>query len=195
MPRRRAGGPWWTAVRDWAGTPLPAAVQARVARAEQRLAVIAEQIGAVEAQEAAAIATAAPESAGPRLVQLKALGTTTASVLLAEGLVWRAFQNRRQLGGILGFAPSHYASGEQSRDQGISRAGNDRLQSVMVQLAWRWVKWQPGSALTQWYQARFGQGARARKVGIVALARKLLIALWRWATQGLLPTGAILKAA
>ena len=88
----------------------------------------------------------------------KGVATTSASVLLDEGLVWRAFQNRRQLGGLLGFAPAKYESGESSHDQGISRAGNTRLQSVMVQLAWSWVHWQPQSALTRWYRARFGTG-------------------------------------
>ena len=120
---------------------------------------------------------------------------TSASVLLDEGVVWRAFQNRRQIGGLLGFAPAKYDSGESERDQGISRAGNKRLQSVMVQLAWGWVHWQRQSALTQWYQERFGRGKRARRVGIVALARKLLIALWRYATAGILPAGAVLKRA
>jgi transposase len=95
----------------------------------------------------------------------------------------------------LGFAPLKYESGETSRDHGISRAGNDRLQATMVQIAWGWVQWQPQSALPRWYLARFGTGTRARKVGIVALARKLLIALWRWATAGVLPAGAILKGA
>jgi transposase len=186
---------WWVDVRDWAGTALPAAVQARLARAQARLAVLAEQLAALDAEQAAAVQAAAPESALAQLVRLKGVATVGASVLVDEGLVWRTFTNRRQLGGLLGFAPMRYDSGEQSRDQGISRAGNDRLQSVMVQLGWSWVKWQPSSALTQWYLTRFGQGKRARKVGIVALARKLFIALWRWATQGVLPTGAVLKTA
>jgi transposase len=95
--------------------------------------------------------------------------------------------------GLLGFAPVKYESGEISRDQGISRAGNDRLQSTMVQLAWGWVQWQPQSALSRWYVARFGIGKRNRKVGIVALARKLFIALWRYATAGIMPTGAVLR--
>lgn len=193
--RTRQRAAWWTTVRDWANAPLPAAVQARIARATARLALVAEQVAAIEATQAATTAAAAPTSAHGRLVQLKGIATTSASVLLDEGLVWRAFRNRRQLGGLLGFAPIKYESGEASRDQGISRAGNDRLQSTMVQLAWGWVQWQPQSALTQWYRARFGQGKRARKVGIVALARKLFIALWRWATAGVLPTGAILRRA
>lgn len=193
--RRRQAQAWWTTVRDWANEPLPAAVQARIARAELRLALVVEQIAALDAAQAETTAAAAPTSPHGRLVQLKGIGTTSACVLIDEGLVWRAFQNRRQLGGLLGFAPVKYESGEASRDQGISRAGNDRLQSTMVQLAWSWVHWQPASALTQWYHARFGQGKRTRKVGIVALARKLFIALWRWATAGVLPTGATLRRA
>ena len=166
-----------------------------MARAQARLQLVGEQIAALEAQQAAGMAAARPDSAARQLLQVKGIGVTSVSVLLDEGLVWRGFQNRRQIGGLLGFAPTHYESGDRSRDHGISRAGNDRLQSVMVQLAWSWVKWQPTSALTQWYRARFGEGKRARKVGIVALARKLMIALWRYVTHGILPTGVILKAA
>jgi transposase len=186
---------WWTRARDWANEPLAATVQARIARAEARLALVAEQIAAIETAQAETTAAAAPESPHGRLVRLKGIATTSASVLIDEGLVWRAFHNRRQLGGLLGFAPVKSESGEVSHDQGISRAGNDRLQSTMVQLAWGWVQWQPASALTLWYRARFGKGKRTRKVGIVALARKLFIALWRWATAGVLPTGAILRRA
>ena len=85
--------------------------------------------------------------------------------------------------------------GASEREQGISRAGNARLQSISIQLAWNWVRWQPQSALTQWYQARCGTGKRARRIGIVAVARKLVIALWRYVTTGVVPAGAILKAA
>jgi transposase len=194
LPRQRADG-WWMTVRDWSGAVLPAEVQARLARAHARLGLVADQIAALATHQQDTLRTAAPTSALPQLVRLKGIATTGASVLLDEGLVWRAFQNRRQLGGLLGFAPTKYESGESSRDRGISRAGNNRLQSVMVQLGWSWVHWQPLSALTQWYQARFGRGRRTRKIGIVALARKLLIALWRWVTAGVLPAGAVLKRA
>jgi len=194
LPRRRIEA-WWMTVRDWSGALLPAAVQARLARAQARMALLADQITALTAQQQQAVTAAAPASALQRLVQLKGIATTSASVRLDEGLVWREFQNRRQLGGLLGFAPVKYESGESTRDQGISRAGNTRLQSMMVQLAWSWVHWQPHSALTRWYHARFGQGKRTRKIGIVALARKLLIALWRWATGGIMPTGAVLNRA
>jgi transposase len=193
--RMRQQPAWWTRVREWAGAPLPPPVQARIARAEARLAIVADQLATIDASQRATVREAEPQSAHACLVRLKGVATTSASVLVDEGLVWRAFQNRRQLGGLLGFAPAKYDSGESERDQGISRAGNKRLQSVMVQLAWGWVRWQPQSALTRWYQERFGRGKRARRVGIVALARKLVIALWRYATAGVLPAGAVLKGA
>lgn len=195
LPTRR-GGPWWTAIRDWAGAPLPGEVQARLARADARWAVLAAQVAELEIQQRAATAAAAPESARGRLVQLKGVATIGASVLLDEGLMWREFRNRRQLGGILGFSPTPYASGQSQHEQGISRAGNPRLQAVSIQLAWSWVRWQPLSALTRWFQQRFaGGGKRARRIGIVAVARKLVIALWRYATTGVVPAGAILKVA
>jgi len=194
LPSRRRGG-WWTTVRDWAGAVLPVEVQARLARAETRLEVLEQQIAELDGQQQAAVTTAAPASALRQLVQLKGVATTGASVLLDEGLVWRAFRNRREIGGLLGFAPTPYNSGESTREQGISRAGNTRLQTISIQLAWNWVRWQPQSALTQWYQANFGKGKRARRIGIVAVARKLVIALWRYVTTGVIPAGAILKVA
>ena len=194
LPRRRPRA-WWTTVRDWAGAALPREVQGRLERAEARLAVIEGQIAELEAQQQAALRIAAPASALRQLVRLKGVATTSASVLLDEGLVWRAFRNRRQIGGLLGFAPTPYDSGESQREQGISRAGNHRLQSLSIQLAWNWVRWQPLSALTQWYRERFGLGKRARRIGIVAVARKLVIALWRYVTTGVVPAGAILKVA
>jgi transposase len=193
LPRRRPSG-WWTTVRDWAGAPLPIEVQARLARAEARRAVLEGQIAELTGHQRAAVTAAAPASALRQLVQLKGIATTGASVLLDEGLVWRAFRNRREIGGFLGFAPTPYDSGESAREQGISRAGNNRLQAISIELAWNWVRWQPASALTRWYQARFGTGKRARRIGIVAVARKLVIALWRYVTTGVVPAGAILKA-
>jgi transposase len=194
LPSRRRPG-WWTTLQDWAGAALPRDVQARLARAEARLDVLAAQITALEAQQQAVVTAAAPASAVRQLVQLKGIGTTSASVLLDEGLVWREFRNRRQIGGVLGFAPTPYDSGESAREQGISRAGNARLQAIAIELAWNWVRWQPASALTQWYRAQFGPGKRARRIGIVALARKLVIALWRYVTTGVSPAGAVVKVA
>lgn len=194
VPRQRTGA-WWTTVRDWAGTELPAPLQARLARASERLAVVAAQRAALDTTQQERVRTAPAGSALARLVQLKGVATTSAAVLLDEGLLWREFRNRREIGGLLGFAPTPYASGDAAHEQGISRAGNNRLQVISVQLAWSWVHWQPASALSQWYRTRFGVGKRARRIGIVALARKLVIALWRYATTGVVPTGAILKVA
>jgi len=194
LPAKPVDG-WWTTVLDWAGAPLPAELQARIARAEARRQLLTAQIEALAAEQAAAVQAADARSALRRLVQLKGVATTSASVLVDEGLVWREFQNRRQIGGLLGFAPTPYTSGELQREQGISRSGNAQLQSTMIQLAWQWVRWQPASPITQWFHAHFGPKKRRRKIGIVAVARKLLIALWRWATAGVEPDGAHFKTA
>jgi transposase len=193
--RTRRQADWWTRVRDWAGAALAPAVQTRIARAEGRLALLTDQVATLDAVQTQQTRASAPGEARHRLVQLRGIGVTGAAILLDEGLAWREFRNRRQVGGLLGFAPAHYSSGAVARDQGIRRAGNKRLQSVLVQLAWGWLQWQPDSALSRWYRERFDRGKRARKVGIVALARKLCVALWRYATQGVVPTGAILKRA
>lgn len=191
---RRRG--WWATVRDWSGAALPAGVQARLARLEAHLDVVANQLAEVEAAQHQRREAVASGDALRQLVRLKGIATTSASVLLDEGLVWRTFRNRRQVGGFVGFRPVPYESGEQARDQGIDRAGNRRLRAVSIQLAWNWIRWQPLSALTRWYARRFAsRGSRARRIGVVALARKLLIALWRYATTGLVPDGAVLKAA
>ena len=191
LPSRRRGS-WWTAVRDWANAALPAEVQARLARAEVRLRGLDTQLAELDAEQRAAATTSAPVR---QLIRLKGVATTSASVLVDEGLVWRAFRNRRQIGGLLGFAPTPHNSGESERELGISRAGNPRLQAISIQLAWNWVRWQPNSTLTRWYRANFGKGKRGRRIGIVAVARKLVIALWRYVTMGVIPDGAILKAA
>jgi transposase len=194
LPARR-GAQWWTRVRDWAGAALPTEVQARLARADARLAGLETQIREIEGLQQRAVQATAPTSAVRHLIQLKGVATTSAAVLLDEGLVWRAFRNRREIGGLLGFAPTPYTSGASAREQGISRAGNARLQAVSIQLAWSWVRWQPHSPLTQWFQRTFAKGKRARRIGIVAVARKLVIALWRYVTTAVVPTGAILKVA
>ena len=152
----------------------------RLARAAARFGVLAQQLEELETAQRAAAAAAAADGPLGRLVRVKGIATTGASVLLDEGLVWRDFHNRREIGGLLGFAPTPYQSGDMVHEQGISRAGNERLQAVSIQLAWNWVRWQPLSELTQWYRRRFAAGGkRTRRIGIVAVARKLVIALWR----------------
>ena len=124
-------------------------------------------------------------------------GALTVQLLVSAGLLINDLDGAAQQAPmpLLGFAPTPYDSGESQREQGMSRAGNARLQAVSIQLAWNWVRWQPESALTQWYQTNFGKGKRARRIGIVALARKLVVALWRYVTAGIVPTGAIVKVA
>ena len=194
LPSRRRAT-WWAQLRDWTGAPLPEPVQQRLARAAERLTLVRTQLRTLTRLATAAVQAAAPTSAAGRLMQVRGVGLRVTTTLLGEGLEWRGFTNRRQVGAMLGFAPTHASSGELQRDQGISHAGNRRWQGTMVQCAWSWLRLQPTSALTQWYVARFGTGKRARRIGIVALARKLLIAFWRLATQGLVPAGARLKAA
>jgi transposase len=126
-------------------------------------------------------------------LSLRGIGPKGSWILTREGLVWRRFRNRGQVGSMPGLAPTPYGSGSIDREQGISKAGNARLRTLLVELAWGWLRYQPESELTQWYYRRFGPAnKRSRKVGIVALARKLVIALWRMATDGEVPRGAIL---
>jgi transposase len=193
LPSRRHGA-WWTTVKDWAGAVLPEEVQARLSRAHAQLELLETQIAELDAQQHAAVTAAARNSPVRQLVRLKGVAATSASVLINEGLVWRAFRNRREIGGFLGFTPTPYDSGTSTQEQGISRAGNKHLQATTIQLAWTWVRWQPHSTLTHWFRERFGVGKRARRIGIVAVARKLVIALWRFVTTGTLPEGAIVRA-
>ena len=129
-----------------------------------------------------------------RLPTLRGIGPVGTWVLATEIFGWRQIQNARQLGGLVGLAPAPYQSGETAHDQGITRSGNKHVRHLMVQLAWTWLRYQPTSALSQWYHRQFGRGSRrVRRIGIVALARKLLIALWRYVEQGVIPDGAVLK--
>jgi len=129
------------------------------------------------------------------LPTLCGIGPIGAWVLATEIFGWRQIQNRRQLGALVGLVPVPYQSGNTAHDQGITRAGNKHVRRLMVQHAWSWVRYQPESGLAQWYQRRFGSGSkRMRRMWIVALARKLLIALWRYAEQGEIPEEAILKS-
>jgi transposase len=127
-------------------------------------------------------------------LRLRAVGETGAWVLMTELFAWRDIRNRRQLGALLGSVPAPYRSGEQSRDQGITKAGLSSVRRIGVQLAWGWVRLQPTSALTRWFDARFAHGGpRLRRIGIVALMRRLVIARWRYVAYGEVPEGATLK--
>jgi transposase len=180
------------------GAPLPPALLAALEREFDRLALVLEQIAAVEAvRDAVVTAPAAGDMAAAKVAQLarlKSIGTQTATVLTRE-VFYRDFDNRRQVGSYVGLTPSPWRSGGIVREQGISKAGNPRVRTAMIELAWLWLRWQPGSALSQWFRARVGAAkGRVRRIAIVALARKLLIALWRFVETGLVPEGAVFKS-
>src|SRR5262249_30631912 len=125
------------------------------------------------------------------LLQLKGIGENAAWLLVREFFGWRGIRNRRELASLAGLTPTPYDSGEVRREQGISKAGNRRVRWMMIELAWGWLRYQPDSELSRWYQRRFAAGnARLRKVGIVAVARKLLVALWKYLETGAVPAGA-----
>ena len=131
-----------------------------------------------------------------QLLRLRAVGPTGAWVYVNEFFGWRRFRTRKKVGAAAGLTPTPYQSGDGSREQGISKAGSRHIRAVAIETAWCWLRYQPQSRLSCWYQARFGRGGpRARKVGIVALARKLLIELWRFLEFGVVPVGARLKKA
>jgi transposase len=182
-----------TALRDWAGQPVPAGLRERLLQEFTVWEALHRQVrDAANEQERQLREGKEPYlEKVRRLMGLKAVGVRSAWILVTELFAWRAIKNGKELGALVGLTPTPYDSGKREREQGISKAGNKHVRALIVELAWLWLRWQPGSALSQWYARRFGSGnKRVRKVGIVALARKLLIALWRYVEQGELPTGA-----
>lgn len=180
-------------LRLWDGSPLPEALRDRVVREHERWRLVDRQVRDREnAQRRAIRRDETPQVEKIRsLMDLKAVGPISATVFVREFFGWRQIKNRRELASLAGLCPTPYASGASHREQGISKAGNRRLRWMAVEIAWLWLRYQPNSALSRWYERRFGQGnARARKVGIVALARKLLIALWKYLDRGEVPDGA-----
>jgi transposase len=180
-------------LRQWDDTAVLTGLRQRLLREFERWQLVGRQIQELENQRAREIRkSATPElEKVRRLLTLKGIGVNGSWLLVWEFFSWRKFRNRRELGSLAGFAPTPYSSGESRREQGISKAGNRRVRWIMVQLAWGWLQYQPESELSLWYQQRFGQGnARQRKIGIVALARKLLIALWKYVETGEVPEGA-----
>jgi transposase len=183
-------------LRDWAGQPVPAGLQQRVLQEFAVWETLHRQVrDAANEQERRLREGKEPYlDKVRRLLGLKAVGVRSAWILVLELFAWRDIKNGKELGALVGLTPVPYDSGKSQREQGISKAGNKHVRGLIVELAWLWLRWQPGSALSQWYERRFGSGnKRARKVGIVALARKLLIALWRYLERGALPAGATEK--
>ena len=197
-PLRRDRRARLEALRTGDGRDLPAHLKAQIGRELDRTELLLEQIEAVETERDALLAAArkpASEEAAPdvvtMLLALKGMGANFAAVLWSEAF-YRQFANRRQVAAYAGLAATPCQSGGIRHEQGVSKAGNPRLRTTMIQLAWLWIRHQPQSALTRWFKERSPQG---RKRAIVALARKLLVALWKYVTQGVVIEGAVMKTA
>jgi transposase len=188
---------------NWArqpdGDPIPQKARARIERLLDRLDLVLNLIEQVESARDAVLEKDAPADEAERMIRsltnLRSIGPDFATLLVREAFV-RQFRNRRALGGYVGLGGTPFSSGGSEREQGIGKDGNRRVRAAMVELAWMWLRWQPDSALSVWFRARVGaMGGRIRKIMIVALARKLLVALWRYVKDGVIPEGAKLKAA
>jgi transposase len=199
LPRLRGLPATPPALRDWAGAPLPPSLTDRLAREWARLRTTQRELRALRA-ERRRLLTAAHVMTDPtlhmvqRLLALKGVGEVSAWLYTTEFFGWRAFRNRRQVAGAAGLTPTTQGSGDAERELGISKAGSAIMRALAIELAWSWVRRQPASALSRWYRTRFAAGGpRQRRIGIVAVARRLLIALWRYLETGLVPEGAVLK--
>lgn len=179
------------------GTALPEHLRAEIERESERLDLVKEHVRTLEKArdaEVEAKASKAAQMAG-QLLSLRGLGMVVSTVCAYELFAWRKYKNRREVGASVGLTGTPFASGTVNREQGISKAGNRHVRAVLIEAAWAWLRYQPESALALWYADRFGSnGARQRRVGIVAVARRLLIALWRYVDQGIIPEGALMKA-
>ena len=185
-------------VRLWDGRPVPPGLRSRLEREYICYQFVAEQVQQLEAErrELLRSSTAPNVEQVRQLLQLRGIGENSSWLFVMEFFSWRQFRTRRQVGGLAGLTPTPYQSSEQSREQGIDKSGNSPIRTMTIEIAWGWLRHQPDSDLTLWFQKRFGQGSkRLRKIGIVALARRLLIALWRYLEFGEIPAGARLKTA
>jgi len=184
-------------IQLWDGSLLPARLRNRLKREWQHVMFIKDQLAALERERSDEMRQAKePDLEKIKGLQvLRGIGEVSSWVIVREFFGWRKFQNRKEIGSLAGFTGTPYDSGTGKKEQGISKAGNRHIRSVAVELAWSWIRFQPDSVITQWFKKRFADGGkRARKVGIVAVARRLLIALWRFLEWGVIPDGAELKA-
>lgn len=189
------GGRLWKAWWETHHSELPPRLRAEIERESERLQLVRQQMHAIQAQQRQEVQDG-QQPLVQQLSRLRAIGLTGAWVLGKELFEWRKFGNRRELAASIGLAPTPYASGDSAREQGIGKAGNKRVRWLLVELSWRWLRLQPASALTQWFNRRFATGGkRMRRIGIVALARRLAVALWRYVQHGEIPAGTTLKPA
>lgn len=186
-------------VRAWNGEALPAAAAARLVREWDRLTALRRELRQLLAARRALLQSAAPNDPVVgivrRLLALRGIGEVSSWLYATEFFAWRHFRNRREVGALAGLCSTRRRSGDSEQEHGISKAGNPHIRALAIELAWSWLRRQPQSALSLWYRQRFAAGGgRMRRIGIVALARKLLIALWRYVETGALPDGALQKA-
>ncbi len=179
------------------GYDLPAGLKAEITRELKRFELVDQQVKELESQQKARSST--EDTKVIRIINqlclLKGVSWQSSWGLSTEFFSWRAFKNGKQVGACAGLTPTPYDSGDSTREQGISKAGNKRIRKLMVELSWLWLRYQPKSKLSLWFEKRFGSGGkRMRRIGIVALARKLLVALWHYVEQGVLPEGAVFNA-
>lgn len=192
-------------LRTWDGQSAPTELQQRLKREHERWQLVDRQIKELERERAQRVrgtaegnkstSTSIPKDESidkiRRLLRLRGIGINSAWLYVMEFFGWRRIRNRKQLAALAGLAPTPYQSGDSDREQGISKAGNRRLRTMAVEIAWCWLRYQPDSTLSKWYEQRFAKGSsRQRRIGIVALARKLLVALWRYLEVGEVPSGA-----
>lgn len=185
-------------ILDWDGRELTGDFKDRLKRAAERLEFIENQIQEIKKNVKQTIKQAKDDEGKMthELTKISGIGDTGAIVLVQEFFGWRVFRNRKEVGSAAGLTGTPFDSGDSRREQGISKAGNTRIRWLMIQLAWGWLRYQENSELSIWFMSRFGANSkRSKKTGIVALARKLLIALWRYTKDGILPKGAVLKKA
>jgi transposase len=183
--------------RLWNGESLLAGLRARLLCEYQRFQLVQEQIKVLEVERRETIRNSTQPEAEQvrRLLRLRGIGINCAWLYVMEFFCWRAFRNRREVGALAGLTPMPRQSGDEDRELGISKIGNRHIRAMAIEIAWIWLRYQPNSELSRWYQRRFGTGSkRLHKIGIVALARKLLIAIWRYLEFGIVPTGAVLKS-
>jgi transposase len=188
---------WLGEARLWDGSAVPPELQRRLLRELERWQLLDRQIKELKDERRQRIRRDdTPQVDKVRaLLALWGIGLNGAWLLVYELFAWRRFDNRKQVGGCVGLTPTPYQSGDSRREQGISKAGNRRLRRLLVELAWCWLRWQPDSELSHWYLRRFGvSNGRSRRIGVVAVARKLLIALWKYVEQGEVPAGARLAS-
>lgn len=184
-------------VRLWDGSVLPPGLRARLERAWEQHRWLTKRIRELEADRRALLRTSDAEDVERvrQLMLLDGIGENSAWVFVTEFFGWRQFRNRREVGALAGLAPTPYQSGATDREQGISKAGNRHVRAIVVQVAWGWLRHQSQSELSLWYNRKFGPGSsRVKKIGIVALSRRLLIELWRYLETGAIPEGATVRA-